>query len=284
MKMQAARVLEELNRRLLFAFDLYQDLPGSFRVASENTNLVVQFNFLPRSPAEEMPPDTWRKQQAMFSKRGKSLVHIWEDQWVFQREITLSRLAAIAGTHPAVPGLKTAIHGRETSVRRVDSHTAYQFLADNHLLTPLKGKYRFGLFHRNQLVSLAVFSGGRQMKSNASAYRSFELVRFCHLRMHLVRGGLSKLLTAFRLAFFPDHIMTYVDLDWSEGHAFRKLDFIPSGERAPQVFWIHPDEMHRYYPSRLPVGLANALPEQLHQAGYFRIANCGSLKLIKLYH
>src|SRR3546814_19697927 len=85
-------------------------------------------------------------------------------------------------------GRCTRIHGRETVVQRVDSNTGLQFLEANHLLVPLKGKYRFGLYYQEELRSLAVFSGARQMKSQGANHRSFELLRFCHAGMQLVSG------------------------------------------------------------------------------------------------
>lgn len=276
MELQAEKVLKKLNKRLPLPLELQPEMPGCFRLASREKGLVFQFNYLPRAAADERPPFEWRGQQEAFSREGRSLVHIWEDQWLLQPESVISRMAARLG---ACKG----IHGRETVLERVDAGAALQFLKENHLLVPLKGKYRFGLFYKGELLSLAVFSGARQMKAKGDGYRSFELLRFCHLRMHLVQGGLSKLLAGFRRAFRPSDIMTYVDLDWSEGNAFRRMGFIPAGKRDPQEFWVHPRERIRYYPRRLPFPLEQASPRQLHEANYFRIYNCGSLKLIRQY-
>src|SRR3546814_3844425 len=77
-------------------------------------------------------------------------VRIWEDQWMHHRPAVISRMAARLGRC-------TRIHGRETVVQRVDSNTGLQFLEANHLLVPLKGKYRFGLRseeHTSELQSL----------------------------------------------------------------------------------------------------------------------------------
>lgn len=276
MELQAERVLEELNNRLPLTFALDRELSGSFRLGLNNPDLIFQFNLLPRSPADEKPLQTWRQQQEELAAQNKTLIHIWEDQWTRRREAVLSRIAAVAG-------VCQTIHGRETTVKRIEAPVAARFLAEHHLLVPLKGKYRFGLVHGNELVSLAVFSGGRKMAGRPASYRSFELLRFCHRGMYLVQGGLSKLLAAFHVAFRPSDVMTYVDLDWSEGHAFRQLGFIPSGTRPPQEFWINPREQLRHYPGRLPLPLERSSPEALHQADYYSIHNCGSLKLIKKY-
>ncbi|QEC53125.1 hypothetical protein EDD80_10490 [Anseongella ginsenosidimutans] len=276
MELQAAKVLAELNQLFPFPFELKQEMPGYFQLATGEVSFVFQFNYLPRAADEEVSPLKWQEQRETALTKGQRLIYIWEDQWQHSRAAVISRMAALLGTCKR-------IHGRETTMQRVNAMTALNFIKDNHLLVPLKGKYRFGLFYKNELRSLAVFSGPRQMKAKGENYRSFELLRFCHSRMHLVTGGLSKLLWSFAEAFRPQDIMTYVDLDWSEGKAFLKNGFMPSGKLAPQVFWINPEEGIRYSPKRLPSAFVNATAEKLHEAGYYRICNSGSLKFIRGY-
>ncbi|ULT28536.1 hypothetical protein KUH03_19615 [Sphingobacterium sp. E70] len=88
-----------------------------------------------------------------------------------------------------------------------------RFLVEHHLQTALPGKYRYGLYEQGELVSIAVFSGGRRMNDKNEEYRSFELLRFCNKSGYNVIGGLSKLITAFAKDFHPGDIMTYTDRD-----------------------------------------------------------------------
>ncbi|HYH55043.1 MAG TPA: hypothetical protein VD772_00440 [Anseongella sp.] len=271
-----AEVIGVLEKAFFRSFGLKDETAFYFRLGTEVPGLTFQFHYLPRSPRDETAPSRWQEQQEDASRNGLRLVHIWEDQWKRQRQIVLPRLGSMLGQ-------SLRIHGRETLAGKVDAATARRFFGENHLLVPLSGRHRFGLFYKQELVSLAAFSGARIMKSKSPAYRSFELLRFCHAGSRLVVGGLSKLLAAFAETFHPEDIMTYIDLDWSEGGAFLNTGFLPSGKTPPQVFWINPEEGIRYYPGRLPAGLGEAAPEQLQEAGYFRIYNCGSLKLLKQF-
>lgn len=171
-------------------------------------------------------------------------------------------------------GRGQVIHGRQTVVARIDKGIALAFLAENHLQVAIPGKYRYGLFDEGELVSVAIFSGGRRMREQASNYRSFELIRFCHKAGYRVVGGLSKLLKAFIKDFHPNDIMTYVDRDWAQVSNLRTLGFEEQGCTSPQAFWIVDKERHHIRGVEHLVQL-----QQTYPTGYIS-HNSGSTKLI----
>lgn len=193
--------------------------------------------------------------------------HVDYDQLRRERKKICLRLAALLGKGGAV-------YARQTVAVRIEKKVAHAFLAEHHLQAPITGKYRYGLFHQGELVSIAVFSGGRHMRDKAETYRSFELLRFCHKSGLRVVGGLSKLISAFVSEFQPDDIMTYVDRDWSQESNLQTLGFENRGETAPQRYWIT-DE------GRTAIKSEQHLHELMNMApgGYLR-SNCGSLKLV----
>lgn len=121
------------------------------------------------------------------------------------------------------------IYARETVVARLDKKVALEFLEEYHLNVPLAGKYRYGLYYKGELVSVAVFSGGRIMREIGEEYRSFELIRFCHKSDYLVIGGISKLIKSFVKDFKPNDIMTYADRDWSQESSLESIGFKAEG-------------------------------------------------------
>ncbi|PRD53704.1 hypothetical protein [Sphingobacterium gobiense] len=194
--------------------------------------------------------------------------HVDYDQILKDSHKILNRLCSLLGKGQV-------IYGRQTVVARIDKHMALAFLKENHLQIAIPGKYRYGLFHNGELVSVAIFSGGRRMrKQDLNSYRSFELLRFCHKAGYRVVGGLSKLLKAFVQDFHPNDIMTYVDRDWAAVSNLRTLGFHEEGHTPPQAFWIVGEE--RYYikdPERL------SELKQTYPMGYFS-QNNGSTKLV----
>ncbi|TYR37219.1 hypothetical protein FXV77_04150 [Sphingobacterium phlebotomi] len=193
--------------------------------------------------------------------------HIDQDQILKDPYKILSRLHALLGKGKV-------IYARQTVVARIDKRITLAFLEENHLQVAIPGKYRYGLFHEGELLSVAIFSGGRRMREQASNYRSFELIRFCHKAGYRVVGGISKLLKAFTEDFHPNDIMTYVDRDWAQVSNLHTLGFREQGHTSPQAFWIV--DKDRYY-----IAHAEHLSKlkQTYPTGYLS-HNQGSTKLV----
>lgn len=198
--------------------------------------------------------------QALRRENAKNLptIHIDVDQIINCSTKLIKRLK---GLH----GLGSRIYARQTVVARIDKKTTMDFLEEHHLNDAFPGKYRFGLFYNGELVSVAVFSGGRLMREEGEGHRSFELIRFCHKGDSLVVGGLSKLLKSFVKSFDPQDIMTYADLDWTEESSLDVIGFKPISRTIAQQFYI----VNGMRKSRLTE----------EDKEYYTVINKGSLKL-----
>jgi hypothetical protein len=171
------------------------------------------------------------------------------------------------------------VFARNTEVRRLDRSSLNGFFNAHHLQGVTLARHKYGLFHKEQLVAAASFSSGRPIVRNGKTYQSYELIRFANLSGYTVTGGLSKLLSAFTHEVQPDDIMTYADRDWSLGQSYEQLGFSFLENTPPQAFLIHPQDMIRYYPHRLP-GVSSS--EELTAQGYFTIYNAGNKKYLSL--
>ena len=67
----------------------------------------------------------------------------------------------------------------------------------------------------------------------------------------------------------PNHIMTYIDLDWGRGDAFCKIGFSATETKEPITYWVNPHTGER---SRTP------------QENYIKVKNKGSLKMERFYN
>lgn len=209
---------------------------------------------------------------------------IWEDDWTARQLIVKSRIAALLGISQKIPA-------RLTVPRRIDKKRAGDFLTRNHLQGSVASKIRYGLFLPQRyyrvldqrfgeelpdsefLVAVATFSYPRIFRRGDVPYRSYELIRFSSLLNSTVIGGLSKLINAFVKDFNPGDIMTYADLEWSEGGSYAKMGFQAVSETPRIPFWLDPVSQHRFN-SKLPVE---------EQAGKVLIYNLGSRKFVKDY-
>ncbi len=259
----------------------FSQLPGE-KIWISGKNLVFHLICVPFPESNVVSPDYFQEKSLEYSARGFQLIHLWQDQWIVNREIVHSRIAALLGA-----GMR--IHARQTKVQRIDKDTMRPFFVVNHMQGPVNARYTYGLFAGEQLVAAASFSAGRTVTRNGVAGRSYELLRYASLLHHRVVGGLGKLTARFIAELHPDDMMTYADLDWASGKGYQALHFEQVAITPPQMFWIHPREMIRYYPHRLPEKLTEAFHQQngqkilddfLLQQGYAKIYNAGNIKFL----
>ncbi|WP_025761637.1 hypothetical protein [Dyadobacter tibetensis] len=218
---------------------------------------------------------------------GQSAVLIWEDQWLYNSWIIQSRILALMGISHRVPA-------RLTKARRIDKAMARKFLEDHHLQGSTVSKYQFGLFLPESyfrvlpdnwkdltsglselILAVATFSHVRVFNRANKPHRSFELIRFANLMEFTIVGGLGKLLKAFQRDVGCDDIMTYADLDWSDGKSYLALGFEPHAQTPPMAFDLVPESGKR----RLRLADNTDTKGEVEEEGV--VWNAGSLKLVK---
>lgn len=177
---------------------------------------------------------------------------IAEDRWRSSYEMMRSRLLA----HMRI---FKQIYARNCIVRKIDRTTAADFLAANHSYGDAKCRYRYGLYLQRHtghnaeqyekcmmegkilpetLVAVATFSNARKWVKGDMTIRSYEWTRYASLPDVRISGGMGKLLNTFIEEVNPDDIMTYADLEWSEGKVYESLGFVLEGHKAAVDFII----------------------------------------------
>lgn len=211
-----------------------------------------------------------------------NIIHIWEDQWNHQMEKVKSKLRSLLG-------VTERIHGRKTKIVNLNNSQLIEFLRDNHLNVPIKGKYKFGLTYNNELVAVISFSKRREILRDNEIYNSYELLRFCNKLNYTVVGGFSKLLRYFIDMRNPDDIMSYIDADWSSGKSLISSGFEVDNFKEPMEFWLNTISGKREYPDIVlqdhnqAIDLKsnkNKLDQFLFKNNYIKVYNSGSYKLI----
>lgn len=177
---------------------------------------------------------------------------ITEDRWRSQQAMMQARLLAHLHVY-------TQIYARNCEVRKIDRQTAAEFLNSNHSYGDAKCRYRYGLYLKRHtghnlsstevipgtLVAVATFSNARKWIKGDKTIRSYEWTRYASLSGVRLSGGMGKLLNAFIEEVRPDDIMTYADLEWSEGKVYKTLGFTLEGTKGPVTFAIDKDNWKR---------------------------------------
>ncbi len=180
-------------------------------------------------------------------RRERKVMVVSADLWKEQREMMTARLVAHCG-------IFTRIFARNCELRRITRPEADAFLSKWHSYGTATCRHCYGLFTKSvtngtipsgTLVAAAEFSNARKMVKDGKEIRSYEWVRYASLPNMRIDGGMGKMLRGFIDDVKPDDIMSYADLEWSNGDAYKKLGFIEDGMRDPVLFAIDPHTMRR---------------------------------------
>lgn len=178
-------------------------------------------------------------------------VIITEDRWNLQGDVVKARLLAHLEKF-------SQAYARNCEVRRIEKNQARDFLQVNHSYGYAACRYCYGMFLKRQtghlaaepyvpgtLVAVASFSNARKWVKGDKEIRSYEWTRFASLPGLRISGGMGKMLKAFIDEVGPDDIMSYADLEWSEGYVYEALGFVQEGRKEPVMFSVDPDTWKR---------------------------------------
>ncbi len=198
----------------------------------------LMLHFISIAQTKILPSDYFATISDLAKQQRLKCIHIWEDVYTNNPELVIARILALTGS-------RLRIHARATEGKRIDKPTADSFLNKNHLQRSVSAYYKFGLYHKTELVAVATFSKSRIMQDGVVPYRSYELIRFASKTGVTVTGGLGKLLTLFIQEVNPAHIMTYTDRDWGTGEGYEKLGFTLVEAGQPIPFYVNTKTLER---------------------------------------
>lgn len=235
-------------------------------VAFMANNSLNAGDFVPVPVRASSPDEAVLESERLRPDAGRAFF-IVEDRWRSQGEAVRRRMLAHAGQF-------RHIFARNCEAARIDRPTAAEFLKRTHSYGDASCRFRYGLFHRGELVAVAEFSSARNWRKGERTVRSYEWVRYASLPDVRVVGGMGKVLDAFVEEVHPDDVMSYADLEWSDGSVYRSLGFELEGAKDPVMFAVNPSDWSR---TALKPGF-----EPSDNCLYYR--NFGSLKYRKKYY
>lgn len=260
-------------------FEVSYQIRDDFDVISVRTSdekrtiIILPVEIKASSPGEArlFSMGVWNCIRSITVLEGYPII-IPEDRWKRQRKMMEARLLAHLE-------LFSQAYARNCEVRRIDKNTARKFLADNHSYGYASCKYHYGLFLRRHtghiaremkmlkaicsdessschsersndylppdLIAVATFSNARKWIKDGKEIRSYEWTRYASLPDMRVSGGMGKILNAFIKDVQPDDIMSYTDLEWSEGSVYKALGFNEEMIKEPVYFEIDPQTWER---------------------------------------
>lgn len=213
--------------------------PYQLDIFVSDHNLAIEYNGLYWHNETRVSNTYHLNKTTECEKKGIQLIHIFEDEWLFKKEIVKSRLLNLVGLS------FFKINGRKTKVLEVSVKDAKEFLNNNHLQGYTNSSVRIGLYHMEELVSIMLFNKPRLGIGNT--YDGYELSRFCNKLNTIVIGGADKLLKNFIKTHKPQQIISYADRRWSQGGLYEKLGFKKTHVNKPNYWYIlKKNRKHRF--------------------------------------
>jgi hypothetical protein len=207
-------------------------------------------------------------------KKGIQLIHVFESEWYFQKEILQSLINAKLGI------FEKRIYARNCNIEQISKKEKNIFLEKNHLQGNDKSSIHIGLFYNNALVAVMTFGNSRYNKKY-----EYEMHRFCTKIGHQIIGGASKLWSYFVKHHDPNSVITYADRRYSDGTFYEKIGFEKIQTSKPNYFIIANGKLQsrlNWQKHLLIKKLKNNYDKNLTEweniqlSGYDRIWDCGN--------
>jgi phage FluMu protein Com len=204
--------------------------------------------------------EKYHQQKCLDGKsKNVNVIMIYQHLWNTKKDIIINRLKHILQK-------SEKIYARKTTVKEVSFLDAKDFCEKYHIQGMSSStSHSFGLYYNNILVSVMTFG-----KSRFTSHE-VELIRLCSSCS--VVGGASKLLKAFIRKYSPTSIISYADLDWSNGNVYEKLGFIFEKITSPSYVWVKGNIIKSRYQTQM-----KNENEIMKKDGFLKIYKSGSIR------
>ena len=190
-------------------------------------NLAIEFNGLFwHSELNGKDKNYHLNKSLQCYEKNITLLHIFEDEWIFKQEIVKSIILNKLGKTP------NRILARKCQIKELSFDKAFKFLDENHLQGFINSKYHFGLLYNNSIVSILSIGKPRFNKNY-----QWEVLRFCNRSYHSVIGAFSKLLSYF-CSSHQGSIITYSDIRLGLDSFYKKVGFQFINRSEPNYYYI----------------------------------------------
>lgn len=253
--------------------------PYELDVYIPDIKLAIEFNGVFWHNEENVGSDYHLMKLELCEKQNIRLIHIFEDEWNNKKDIVKDRIKSILGIY------EVKIFARKCHIKEVDNKTASDFLDANHLQGRDNSSLRYGLFYKDELVSLITFS-----KPRFTTKYDYELVRFASKKGFQIIGGCGKLLKFFEKNNKNKTLISYADRRYSNGKLYFSLGFHLIGKSAPNYWWVKNDiKLSRYQCQKHKLdkllgsnfNSENSEAENMKNNNYNKIFDCGNLVFVK---
>lgn len=205
---------------------------------------------------------------------GIKLITIFEDEWLFKRNIVEDMLKRNLGISA------NRVAARKCEIVDLTSAQAREFFDNNHIHGYAASKVRLGLMYDGQLIYAMTFAQKNISRKNTE----WEIQRMAGAANLIVQGGAGKLFAEFRRRINPDTVVSYADSKWFTGNSYGNMGFALEKYTVPGYWYFSLPDIKRIHRFTLRKNSQDdpALTEWQNRQlqGWDRIWDCGHAKWI----
>lgn len=208
----------------------------------------------------------------LTQEKNVRLIHIFEDEWKYKKEIVKSIIKNSLGH------CENVIFARKCQVNTVPLGVYKEFINKNHLQGYIKSDIRLGLYYNEELVGV-IGLNALDVKNDGK----YELLRFATRLNTRVIGGASKLFKNFVKLYEPISVISSCDIRLFHGKLYEILGFELDHISKPNYFYIKNRpirESRDKYNKDILIAKGFDENKTEHQImleqGFYRIYDCGN--------
>ena len=193
--------------------------PQEIDIFIPEKNIGIEYNGLYWHSDQYKDKYYHRNKWELCNNIGVNLITIFEDEWLYKKDIVKSIIKSRLGLFEEV------IYARKCIIKELTSNELKNFLEINHIQGHVNAKIKYGLYFNNEIVSVMSFGSLRKSLGSKKEDGCYEMLRFCSKLNAKVVGGASKLLKHFIKIHNPKKIISYSDNRWFDGKLYENIGF-----------------------------------------------------------
>ena len=158
---------------------------------------------------------------AKCKKNNIQLIHIFEDEWEYKRDICKSLIAkALSACSNKVT---------QCCAKLISHEEAKSFLDDNSLNGYQEATLHIGLFSNGELVAVSSFE---------DKDKYFELIQYYEKQDAVIENGFKTMFDYFVNRYFPTEVVIRVDKRWKNDLPLEKVGFEHISDELPSFKYV----------------------------------------------
>lgn len=271
-KEKTSTIVEQRNRTILNGKELDIYLP-QYKIAFE-------FNGL-RWHGEQFAKDKnyHLSKKEECEKQGISLFHIFEDEYIFHKDVLFNKILGILQIDDALERIEVT----KCCIKPINREIAKKFLENNHIQGYSKATVHLGAFYNEKLVSV--------MSLLRISNNEWKIMRFTDDIKFTLQDICGKFINYFEQNYYFNKITLFLDRRWENNdniNIYAKTGFIEECVLKPDFYYTngHGKRLNKFsfckqtLHKKYNLSMSMTKTEMLKELGYDRIWDCGFIKYV----